>query len=95
MDLPRANREFWKSKFDANLTRDAKAATSLEALNLDVEIIWEHEIRLDATARAVGLAELVRKRRELLYGATALRRSRVGRAGPRPGGVPSPRPSQQ
>jgi DNA mismatch endonuclease (patch repair protein) len=63
MGLPRANRAFWKSKFEANLARDAKAASALESLGMDIEIIWEHEIQLDAIARAVALAELIRMRR--------------------------------
>jgi DNA mismatch endonuclease, patch repair protein len=40
---PSRNREFWTTKFDANVQRDARAIAALEERNYDVLVIWECE----------------------------------------------------
>lgn len=39
--IPKANREFWVSKFTANRARDAKAIRSLRHSGFRVLIVWE------------------------------------------------------
>jgi DNA mismatch endonuclease (patch repair protein) len=62
---PKANAEFWRSKFDANLRRDAAAVASLSASGWHVEIVWEHEIRAEVEAPARRIDALVARRREV------------------------------
>lgn len=61
---PKANAEFWRAKFEANLKRDAVAVASLGASGWDVEIVWEHEIRAGVEAPARRIDDLVTTRRE-------------------------------
>jgi DNA mismatch endonuclease (patch repair protein) len=62
---PKANADFWRSKFDANLRRDAGAVASLVALGWDVQIVWEHEIRAEVQGPTRRIAALVAARRRL------------------------------
>jgi len=56
---PKAHRDFWKAKFVANETRDARQVAELEAAGWTVVTIWECELR-NKPARIVGeLAELL------------------------------------
>lgn len=56
---PKANAEFWRSKFDANGVRDRAATDALSAAGWRVETVWEHELREDLLAAARQLADRV------------------------------------
>ncbi len=43
--VPKSNLNFWKQKFDANVSRDKKASDILQENNWQVGIIWECAIR--------------------------------------------------
>jgi DNA mismatch endonuclease, patch repair protein len=61
--LPKANREFWRAKFDANVSRDRAAQLGLDASGWEVITVWEHDVRRDVRAVARQLADLVALRR--------------------------------
>lgn len=42
---PKNHADYWKAKFEANVRRDAKSMTELEALGWRVVVIWECETR--------------------------------------------------
>lgn len=42
---PKSRPEFWQAKFYANVQRDARVVSSLEAIGWKVEVIWECETR--------------------------------------------------
>lgn len=42
---PRTRAEFWQTKFDRNVERDAAAISALEALGWRVIVVWECETR--------------------------------------------------
>ena len=52
---PRTRADFWQSKFDRNVKRDAAATLALEALRWRVLIVWECETR--DTARMSEMLE--------------------------------------
>ena len=62
---PKTNRAFWRSKFEANVARDANARDALKASGWSVLAVWECELRRPAqVSEAVdrvrqGLAEAV------------------------------------
>lgn len=56
--MPKANREFWTSKFAANQERDARVEAELRALGYNVIVVWECETR-QRDALAQRLAELI------------------------------------
>ena len=60
---PRANAEFWRAKFEANLKRDREAEASLMASGWDVTTVWEHDLRADLAATSRRLADVVTRRR--------------------------------
>lgn len=41
--MPKSRLEYWQSKFDANVARDARAAAQLRELGWNVATIWECE----------------------------------------------------
>lgn len=41
--IPRSNAEFWERKFEANVTRDARAMAALAGSSWRAEIVWECE----------------------------------------------------
>ncbi|MFW5680059.1 MAG: very short patch repair endonuclease, partial [Pseudomonadota bacterium] len=47
--LPKRNRAFWQAKLAANKARDARKVEALEAMGLEVHVVWECE--------ALGLAK--------------------------------------
>jgi DNA mismatch endonuclease (patch repair protein) len=51
---PKRNREFWISKFEANVARDARARAELQALGFDVLVVWECEVRSTVCARSIA-----------------------------------------
>jgi DNA mismatch endonuclease (patch repair protein) len=59
----KANAEFWRAKFEANLARDQAAEAALAAAGWDVMVLWEHELRRDLREAARRLAESVAARR--------------------------------
>jgi DNA mismatch endonuclease, patch repair protein len=56
---PKTNQAFWRSKFAANVARDATAQETLEASGWRVLPIWECELRRPAEVR--GAVERVRQ----------------------------------
>lgn len=44
-NLPRARREFWRAKIDANRTRDRKVRDLLRSQGYSVMRVWEHSLR--------------------------------------------------
>lgn len=56
--LPKANREWWNEKLEANARRDRSADAELEALGWLVIRVWEHEVvgtaadRIEVAVRA-------------------------------------------
>jgi DNA mismatch endonuclease (patch repair protein) len=60
---PKANREFWQGKFEANLARDRRAQLELAQRGWEVETVWEHEMRSDTPGVARQLAAEVKRRR--------------------------------
>src|SRR5688572_4687094 len=45
--LPKTNREFWSTKFECNVERDAKKVSDLQDLGWTVQTIWECELARD------------------------------------------------
>ena len=60
MRLPKANHEFWRDKFAANLRRDEAARAALEALGWKHATLWECAIRRDPDAVIAQIKELLR-----------------------------------
>ncbi len=60
---PKANAEFWRTKFEANLDRDRLAQAALRSTGWEVWTVWEHELRADTAAAARRLADAVSARR--------------------------------
>lgn len=49
--VPKSNAEFWRSKFIANRTRDARAIRALRAMGFRVVTVWECDVaKMDALA---------------------------------------------
>lgn len=63
--VPKTRTEFWKRKFDQNVTRDQKARRDLRKLGWKVLVVWECELRkLDRLQkRLVAFVEGARVRR--------------------------------
>ena len=59
----KANAEFWRAKFEANVARDRAARSALQASGWDVTTVWEHDIRADIRAAARRLTLDVASRR--------------------------------
>lgn len=60
---PTSNREFWNAKLDANISRDARDRTRLEAQGWTVATIWECKIESDTESLLILLRRLRSKRR--------------------------------
>jgi DNA mismatch endonuclease (patch repair protein) len=56
--IPKANREFWQTKFADNRNRDARAARILRSTGFRVAIVWECSLD-DPAAVRVRLSGLV------------------------------------
>lgn len=56
--IPKTNAEFWISKFDANVARDARVAQELERLGWRCVTIWECETKaVDLEQRILALMD--------------------------------------
>jgi DNA mismatch endonuclease (patch repair protein) len=55
---PKSNREFWTTKFENNVTRDARVARSLRAQGWRVFTVWSCQV---TDARIQALANRIRK----------------------------------
>ena len=56
--MPKSRTEFWRDKFDANVSRDARVEAELEALGWRVVTIWECETKLnDLNERVLDLVQ--------------------------------------
>jgi DNA mismatch endonuclease, patch repair protein len=64
--LPKSRTGFWKSKIDANRSRDIRVIHELEAADWHVETVWECELRGLSTQRRgdviIALADRIRTR---------------------------------
>lgn len=49
--MPKANRDYWKSKLDRNVERDLDIDSSLRMAGWNVLRIWEHEPIHEAVAQ--------------------------------------------
>ncbi|MBB2156534.1 DNA mismatch endonuclease Vsr [Gluconacetobacter diazotrophicus] len=58
---PSTRREFWQTKFDGNVSRDARNQAALEAAGWTVLTVWECELKSDAEGVAHRLATELRK----------------------------------
>lgn len=54
--MPAANSDYWKRKFERNVTRDAQNRIALESGGWRVLVVWECELR-DLTALQVRLSD--------------------------------------
>lgn len=63
---PKANAEFWRTKFEENLKRDRAAEAALSRSGWDVTTVWEHDLRADLPAAARRLADDVTRRRAIV-----------------------------
>jgi DNA mismatch endonuclease (patch repair protein) len=59
----KANADFWRAKFTANVTRDEAARARLIDAGWAVATVWEHEIRTDVLGAAERIAGVVAARR--------------------------------
>ena len=55
---PASNREFWNSKFDANISRDARNQTRLKDRGWTVTTIWECRLESDTESLLTLLRDL-------------------------------------
>lgn len=60
---PRANADFWRQKFAANLARDRRAEEALRLKGWSILTVWEHELRADLVEAASRVAADVTARR--------------------------------
>jgi DNA mismatch endonuclease (patch repair protein) len=58
---PSTRREFWRAKFDGNVSRDTRNQAALGAAGWTVLIVWECELKSDAECVARRLANVLRK----------------------------------
>jgi DNA mismatch endonuclease (patch repair protein) len=59
--LPRANREWWQAKLEANRARDENTEQRLRDAGWEPVVVWEHEAMAGAAAR---VERVVRERAE-------------------------------
>lgn len=59
--MPKRNREFWDAKFRANVRRDLRKESELEAAGWKVLIVWECEILRDSMAAALSIRKALRQ----------------------------------
>lgn len=62
--IPKKNRAWWKAKFRRNQERDQQKAEDLEALGLQVLVVWECEAKYETTLRRRLRRELPSARRK-------------------------------
>lgn len=58
--MPKSRANYWIEKFNANVSRDAAAATALENLGWRVAVIWECETKGDLADRLSQIFKLRR-----------------------------------
>lgn len=65
--MPKSRLDFWKPKLTANVERDVRQRSELEAAGWTVITVWECEVQNDATlSRTVeNIRSLVQKRRRI------------------------------
>ena len=54
--IPKSNRDYWVSKFERNVVRDAESQSSLVEMGWSVLVIWECEIEAEGEALAERIA---------------------------------------
>lgn len=52
--LPRSNLEYWRSKLERNVKRDAEKDEALRALGWRVTVVWECELRTDEAVMLIA-----------------------------------------
>ncbi|WP_434628642.1 very short patch repair endonuclease [Chromobacterium sp. CV08] len=60
---PQSNQYFWDEKLARNVARDNKTTTDLESSGWTVMRFWEHEVKGDAMACALKIADALKKNR--------------------------------
>ena len=58
--MPSTRREFWREKFDGNVSRDLRNQAALVAAGWTVLTIWECELKADAEGIVLRLADELR-----------------------------------
>jgi len=58
---PSTRKEFWKSKFDSNVSRDERSRAALEAAGWAVFTVWECELKTDAPGVVKRLSRDIRE----------------------------------
>lgn len=54
--MPKSNRDYWVSKFERNVVRDAESQSSIVEMGWSVLVIWECEIEAEGEALAERIA---------------------------------------
>lgn len=54
--MPKSNRDYWVSKFERNVVRDAESLSCLVEMGWSVLVIWECEIEAEGEALAERIA---------------------------------------
>jgi DNA mismatch endonuclease (patch repair protein) len=60
--LPKTNSRFWEMKLIENRERDARSLMALEALGLQVLVVWECELERDVEQCVERVIEMLRSR---------------------------------
>lgn len=56
LPLPKTNTDYWRRKFERNVTRDARQRQQLGEAGWTVLVFWECEVKADASSCAVRVA---------------------------------------
>lgn len=58
--LPKTHQDFWKTKLEGNVLRDKRNVEMLNKCNWEVIVVWECEIKRDASALASHIYNLLK-----------------------------------
>ncbi|WP_420871940.1 very short patch repair endonuclease [Cohnella rhizosphaerae] len=59
---PKSNTDYWMQKIEKNITRDNEHQKLLKKMNWNIIVVWECELRSDATGRCSDLIEQIVKK---------------------------------
>jgi DNA mismatch endonuclease (patch repair protein) len=63
--LPKSNTEFWASKIQSTIDRDARNLRDLEAMGYSVHVIWECEIKANKMGKVDAFVKQYRARKDI------------------------------
>ncbi len=63
LSIPKHNRDYWEHKFDANVKRDMRTHSELEAMGWTVIVVWECEINRDLSTIVDGIIAILDERK--------------------------------